>query len=101
MMVRQNKWRAARFGIDSRLVHARDYSVQPVAQIADRLVDRLHGVAVELGCETELLFVKEIARAEGWAQRQRSILQTTGEPSEIVRQLSEQSRISDFGAISS
>jgi carboxylate-amine ligase len=101
MMVRQNKWRAARFGSDSRLVHARDYSVQPVSEIATRLVDRLRGVAVELGCETELLYVKEIVQAEGWSQRQRGILQATGEPSEIVRQLSEQSRISDFGAISS
>lgn len=77
-----------------------DYSVLPVTEIATRLVDRLHDVAVELGCETELLYVKEIANAESWAQRQRGIMQATGEPSEIVRQLSEQSRISDFGAMS-
>lgn len=100
MMVRQNKWRAARFGSDARLVNARDYSVQPVSKIAAQLVDRLRDVAVELGCETELLFVKEIAGSESWAQRQRDIMEATGEPSEIVRQLSEQSRISDFNALS-
>jgi carboxylate-amine ligase len=100
MMVRQNKWRAARFGSDARLVHAHDYSVLPVNEIAFRLVDRLRDVAVELGCETELLYVKEIANEESWAQRQRGIMQATGQPSEIVRQLSEQSRISNFGAIS-
>jgi carboxylate-amine ligase len=100
MMVRQNKWRAARFGSDARLVHAHDYSVVPVTEIATRLVDRLHDVAVELGCETELLYVKEIALTEGWAQRQRRIMDATGEQSEIVRQLTEQSRISDFGAMS-
>lgn len=100
MMVRQNKWRAARFGGDARLVHARDYSVLPVAEIANRLVDRLHDVSVELGCETELLYVKEIAHSEGWAHRQRRIMEATGNPSEIVRQLTEQSRIGDFGAMS-
>lgn len=100
MMVRQNKWRAARFGSDARLVNARDYSVQPVGEIACRLVDLLRDVAVELKCESELLYVKEIAQAEGWAHRQRSIMEETGQRSEIVRQLSDQSRISSFGAAS-
>ena len=93
MMVRQNKWRAARFGSTASLVNARDYSVRTVAEIVDEMIDRLQGVSQDLRCESELLFVREIARGEGWAQRQRSILEKTGKPSEIVKQLSEQSRV--------
>ncbi len=98
MMVRQNKWRAARFGSSARLVHARDYRVQSVREIATDMVDRLRDIAIDLGCESDLLFVKEIADSGDWATRQRRILETGGSPAEIVRQLSAQSRISDCGA---
>jgi carboxylate-amine ligase len=101
MMVRQNKWRAARFGNSARLVHARHYRVQPVTEIVGDLVDHLRDVAVDLGCESELLFVNEIARGDGWSQRQRGIMDLTKDPSNIVRQLSAQSRISDGGAVNS
>jgi carboxylate-amine ligase len=94
MMVRQNKWRAARFGLDASLVDTRSYRVRPVQNIACGLVDHLRDAAKDLGCESELLFVKEIAAGPDWATRQRDILNDTGKPSEIVRQLSEQSRIS-------
>jgi carboxylate-amine ligase len=95
MMVRQNKWRAARFGSTANLVHARDYRVRSVSAIVSGLVNHLRDIAVDLGCEAELLFVKEIARGEGWAQQQRQIMETTENASEVVRQLSSQSRISD------
>jgi carboxylate-amine ligase len=101
MMVRQNKWRAARFGISARLVHAQDYRVRSVEEIACDLVDRLRDVAVDLGCESELLFVKEIGAGDSWADRQRKIIDQTGQASEIVRQLSAQSWISDLGKIPS
>jgi carboxylate-amine ligase len=101
MMVRQNKWRAARFGNSARLVHARHYRVQPVTEIVGDLVDHLRDVAVDLGCESELLFVNEIARGDGWSDRQRGIMDLTKDPSNIVRQLSAQSRISDGGAVNS
>ena len=97
MMVRQNKWRAARFGIAARLVNAQDYRVRTAKEVAHDLVDRLRDVAVDLGCESELLFVKEIAAGESWADQQRNILTQTGQASEIVRQLSSQSRLTTSG----
>jgi len=94
MMVRQNKWRAARYGGSARLVHARDYRVQSVSEIAFGLVDRLRDVAVDLGCESELLYVREIASDRDWAQRQREILGLTQDRREVVQQVSDQARIS-------
>ncbi|GAA5508377.1 carboxylate-amine ligase [Novipirellula caenicola] len=93
MMVRQNKWRAARFGSSASLVNTRDYRVEPVVTIACRLVDQLRDVAIDLGCESELGFVKEIAARNGWSECQRSIFQQTNDAAEMVRQLTEQSRV--------
>jgi carboxylate-amine ligase len=96
MMVRQNKWRAARYGISARLVNARDYRVQSVQELTHAMVDQLVGVAQDLGCESELLFVKEIAAGDDWAKRQRDIFFASGDDkAPIVRQLGLQSRITD------
>lgn len=97
MMVRQNKWRAARFGLTANLVDTRSYQVRSVQETTNRLVDHLQNAAQDLGCESELLFVKEIAANPDWSTRQRNILDQTGRPDEIVRQLSAQSRISGVG----
>ena len=98
MMVRQNKWRAARFGLSASLVNAVDYRVQTVTEIADGLVDRLTGVAQDLGCESELRFIQEIVRGESCASRQRRICQTTGDVPQMVRRLSQQSRLTEPAA---
>lgn len=101
MMVRQNQWRAARFGPSARLVHTQDYSVRTVQEIVFELVDQLRDIAVDLGCEPELLYVNEIAAGDSWSVRQRQIMEQSGDPSEIVRQLSAQSRIGDLDTSSS
>ena len=93
MMVRQNKWRAARFGRHARLVNARDYRVQSVSDITASLTERLKDIARELDCEAELEFVNEIARRDGMADQQRQILKSTDCSTEIVRRLTKLSRI--------
>ena len=92
MMVRQNKWRAARYGTRGSLVNAVDYTVEPVPTLVRRLVSRLRGVAQDLSCESELESVLEIARGPSWADRQREILRRTGSKSAIVGELAERSR---------
>lgn len=93
MMVRQNKWRAARYGLSATLVDTFTYSEKSVPEIANRMVDQLRGVAQDLGCETELLTVRDIASGIDWADRQRAVLRSTGHREEIVKQLVRQSRV--------
>lgn len=95
MMVRQNKWRAARYGLTATLVDTFDYSEKTVPEIANRMVDQLRGVAQDLNCEDELLSVREIAGSLDWADRQRKILESTNDHTAIVRELVQQSRVSD------
>ncbi|WP_436715121.1 YbdK family carboxylate-amine ligase [Roseiconus lacunae] len=93
MMVRQNKWRAARYGASATLVNTFDYTEKRVPEIANDLVDKLREVAQDLRCESELLFVREIAIEGDWAQRQRQLLKKEGDPQAIVKHLNQQSRI--------
>jgi len=93
MMVRQNKWRAARFGTDARLVNSFTFDVETVPEMTDRLVRHLQPIAKRLKCEEELEHTRKIARGPSWAGRQR-ILSAETSPQEMVRRLSAESRIS-------
>jgi len=100
MMVRQNKWRATRFGTGAQLVDSYSYQVVTVAQAIDNLVDKLTPVAANLGCEHHLERCRHIGASPSWADRQMSILAETGSAEEIVRQLTEESRVSEFPGLS-
>lgn len=93
MMVRQNKWRASRYGISAELVDSYTFQVHPVSHAVQVLRDRLHPIANMLDCSEYLDRCVEIASGPSWADRQRSILADTGDPSEVVRQLTDLSRI--------
>jgi carboxylate-amine ligase len=94
MMVRQNKWRAARFGNRAMLVNAYTHEVRSVKDIVRWMVERLTPIAEKLGCLDHLRHVQDMAERPTWADRQRSILRETGDMAEIVRRLSQEARIS-------
>ena len=93
MMVRQNKWRASRYGIDAALVDSFTFEQKPVRKHLPNLVSRLRDSATELGCVDELQRVTELAKQPGWASRQLAILHETGDPVEVVRRLTDATRI--------
>ncbi len=92
-MVRQNKWRAARFGGRAQLVDSYTYEVLPVVAVVTRLVSRLRPVAQELGCERHLEHCIHMAEGPNAAERQLNILNSGAPPEEIVRQMTEASRV--------
>lgn len=95
MMIRQNKWRAARYGIDAELVDSRSYELLPTRQVVRNLVEELRPIGEELRCQNYLDRVVEITREPTWSDRQLAIFNETGDPAEVVRRLTEASRIAE------
>ena len=95
MMVRQNKWRACRYGNHAQLVNAYTHGVETVSNITRRLIDRLGPVAHELNCVGYLERNQQIADNDSWSDRQQAILRETGDAREVVRRLCDVSRISE------
>ncbi len=93
MMVQQNKWRAARFGNQARLVDTDTYRSASVAETVGRLVDLLRPTAVDLHCEEYLDHCLTMARNPSSAQRQLDLMAETNDPREVVRRLVEDARI--------
>jgi carboxylate-amine ligase len=93
MMVRQNKWRASRFGNRAQLVNSYTHEVQSVSEIVRRLIGRLHATAEELDCVKFLEATQELADEPSGADLQRDILEETDDPAEVVRRLVARSRI--------
>jgi carboxylate-amine ligase len=71
--VRENKWRAARYGLDAEIILDADSNERLVTDDLDELLTRLQPVAVSLGCADELARVSGIYRGGGSYQRQRRV----------------------------
>jgi glutamate---cysteine ligase / carboxylate-amine ligase len=91
MLVRQNKWRAARYGMDAKLVDSRTHQLVPARDTIRRLASELLPTAQLLNCESELQHLLQLADQPTWAQRQREQKQICGGPQELVQWMVEQS----------
>jgi len=86
-MVRQNRWRAARFGLDASLVDPRTGSKATARDVIKNLVIRLWGVAESLGCARQLGQVWAMADGPGGAERQLAVFERTGDLNAVARYL--------------
>ena len=94
MMVRQNKWRASRYGLDAQLVDSFTFRPHPAREVISNLIELLRPSGRRLECEPYLDRVLDLIAGETWADRQLSLLRETGSPRELVRQLTTNSRVS-------
>jgi carboxylate-amine ligase len=75
--VQENKWRAARYGLDAIIILDADSNERHVTEDLDDLLERLAPVARSLGCADELASVADIYRTGASYQRQRRVAEET------------------------
>lgn len=85
---RENKWRAARYGLDARVIVDAAGTQRPVREHLAEILEELTPIAVELGCVRE--FTSNAATLEHGASYERQIVManaTGGDLSAVVQHL--------------
>ena len=93
MLVRQNMWRAERYGLDAMLIDSESLQPQSAREMLLQLIDRLSGTAEAIGAQAGLERARSFAAGETWARRQLAALEETGDQREAVRRMLKLSRI--------
>ncbi|MCD5346861.1 glutamate--cysteine ligase [Agromyces sp. H3Y2-19a] len=75
---RENKWRAARYGLEAVVITDASGSERPVSADLVELVETLAPVAARLGCANELAEVAHMVAAGASAQRQVHVAEASG-----------------------
>jgi carboxylate-amine ligase len=83
--VQENKWRAARYGLDAVIILDADSNERLVTEDLDELLNRLEPVAKFLRCSDELAAVADIYHSGASYQRQRRVAEESdGDLREVV-----------------
>ncbi len=75
---RENKWRAARYGLDARVIVDAEGTQRPVREHVAEILEELAPIAVELGCVREFASVGTILEGGASYERQLTIANATG-----------------------
>jgi glutamate---cysteine ligase / carboxylate-amine ligase len=86
-LIRQNKWRACRYGMDAKLVDAATHQAIEARRVVHNLVDRLRFRAEELDCTRYLEIVSLMADRPTGSVRQLTAFDETHNLAEVVRRM--------------
>ncbi|MFN2593835.1 MAG: glutamate--cysteine ligase [Actinomycetota bacterium] len=88
--IRDNKWRAARYGVDAEIIRDEEGNVMSLRRSIVDLVDRLSPTAERLGCLDELHGINTILERGTSAVRQREVYAQKGDLPSVVDALCEE-----------
>lgn len=83
-LVQENKWRAARYGLDAIVILDGQCREELVTDDLHRLLERLQPIARDLGCVDELAGVERIITQGASYQRQRAVYRDTHSMRDVV-----------------
>jgi glutamate---cysteine ligase / carboxylate-amine ligase len=88
-MLDENKWLAARHGLEGELVDLPERRLVATKELARRLYDRLREHAQDLGSSAELEGIHDILAHGNGAQRQRVVYEANHDYAEVMREIVE------------
>jgi len=83
-LINENKWRAARYGIEGKLIDFGKEAEVPFADLLEELIAFVDDVVDELNCREEVNYLREIMKRGTGADRQLSVYQQTGDLKKVV-----------------
>ncbi len=83
-VVRDNKWRATRYGLDAIVITDEAGATAPLRDELFELLAELEPVASRLGCEDELSVVSDVLEHGASYERQRAVYARTGDMISVV-----------------
>jgi len=83
-VVRENKWKAARYGLDADIIVDGEGTLRPVREELVELVGQLAPIASGLGCADELASVLDVVAEGPSARRQREVVAAGGTMIDVV-----------------
>ena len=89
-VIRENKWLAARFGLDAKVIVDDRSTLRPVRDVIEELLVELAPTARELGCADELNDVHVILDVGAGYARQRRVVERGGSLVDVVDHLIEE-----------
>lgn len=87
IMVRQNKWKACRYGMRAELIDPVTHNPIPVRDLVFHLYEKLKPFAERLGCTQEMGRVLGMLQCASGAEKQLALFDATGDLTEVVRRL--------------
>lgn len=83
-LMRENKWRAARYGVFGKLIDFGKQAELPFGDLVDELLHFVDDVLDDLGSRAEMETIKRMTREGTSADRQLAIFESSGENLEAV-----------------
>jgi glutamate---cysteine ligase / carboxylate-amine ligase len=91
-LIEENKWRAARYGIEGKLVDFGKETEVPMRELIPELLEFVDDVVDELGSRSAVEYVHTIMHEGTSAERQLRVYQETGDLKAVVQHLVNETR---------
>jgi carboxylate-amine ligase len=91
-LIEENKWRAARYGLEGKLVDFGKRAEVPMRQLALELLEFVDDVVDDLGSRREVEYVHTVLREGTSADRQLEVFRRTGDLRAVVQHVVSETR---------
>src|ERR1700723_1355982 len=92
VLIEENKWRAARYGIEGKLIDFGKETEVPMRELIPELLEFVDDVVVDLGSRSAVEYVHTILKDGTSAERQLRVYQQTGDLRAVVGHLVSETR---------
>jgi carboxylate-amine ligase len=99
-LLMENKWRAARYGLDGKLIDFGKQTEVPERELIEEYLEFVDDVLDELGSRKEVEYVREIMKMGTGADRQLKVYRKTGDMKAVVDYIIEETEVGLGEAVS-